>query len=56
MMTRCITAQVPPDLWKKLDKLCAEFPAVSKSALLKAALSIAAETPKENFQRHLGRF
>lgn len=52
---RCVTAQLPPPLWAKLVALHEQYPGVSKHALIKAALSLAADADPAELQRHVGR-
>jgi hypothetical protein len=53
---RCVSAQLPPTLWAKIEALHAEFPGVTKHALLKACLALASEAGTEPVKRYLGKY
>lgn len=51
-----IAAQVPLELWAKLQPVRDAFPGLSGNALIKMALSLAAESDPETLGKHAGRF
>lgn len=53
---RCVSAQLPPVLWAQIEQLHAEFPGVTKHALLKACLALASASGAEPVKRYLGKY
>lgn len=54
--TRCISAQLPDDLWEAVHALAKEMPGLSKSALIKAMFSIGLSADRRTLREHLGRY